>query len=139
MSSSDIENQWSCVKCTLHNSPHISVCELCETVRPEAKLRPIAREDLPTNSSSTQRELNGNTVVRRAVENGEENSPTIVQDNEVACRGSILSRLVEKDSHTLREGGVKELGLCETVSAFHLFMCCICSIYTCFYRVRPIL
>ena len=93
------ENQWACQKCTFHNSRHIAACEVCESVRPEAKYRPLSREEPSPSPPLRQKTNNGykeDTRGRGIVENGTKNKPIMLDDAVVIAKGPSLSRLIDK-------------------------------------------
>ena len=97
------ESQWACIRCTFHNSLSTHLCEVCESSRPDEIYRPETNAYSSQNLPSMQKKTCGNEKTgkeEKIMENGSKEAP-IQLDNDVAARGSTMSRIVEKDKAKL--------------------------------------
>lgn len=92
------QDKWACHRCTYLNSQYSTKCELCESTKPDAKLRPISRDDEPVpringRTEPANPEVSGHQMWKPVVE-GTKKKPILVDDGEDVCpKGNLHSCL----------------------------------------------
>ena len=75
---------WACSRCTYHNRHEKTKCDMCECIRPDAKFRPLARDDATNESVLFNPE--------QSQKEGNQDFPTTI-DCDYLPRGGGMSRL----------------------------------------------
>ena len=92
------QGRWACHRCTYLNSQYSSKCELCESMKPDAKLRPISREDehFASNGGTepANSQVSGHQMWKPVVE-GTKKKPILVDDagEDLCAKGNLHSCL----------------------------------------------
>eukprot|EP00112_Aurelia_sp_Birch-Aquarium-sp1_P002218 Seg1238.1 transcript_id=Seg1238.1/GoldUCD/mRNA.D3Y31 product=Calpain-D protein_id=Seg1238.1/GoldUCD/D3Y31 len=127
------QDKWACHRCTYLNSQYSTKCELCESTKPDAKLRPISRDDEPVPSINGRTEpanpeVSGHQMWKPVVE-GTKKKPILVDDGEDICaKGNLHSCLKINEEKNRSMNGEKWIcKICTLENGKDKNMCEVCG------------
>ena len=112
------QDKWACHRCTYLNSQYSTKCELCESMKPDAKLRPISRDDEPVpvepvasngRTEPANSQVSGHQMWKPVVE-GTKKRPILVDDGgeDLCAKGNMHSclKINEEKSRSMNGTGI---------------------------------